>query len=1051
MIVPFYNVEAYLEECLQSIADQTMGDFEVLVVDDGSPDGSRAIAERYAAQDPRFRLITRPNGGLGAARNTGIREARGRYLTFVDSDDIVPPDALGALLASARRTGSQVVMGAVERFHSLEAWRPPWVNELYPVARLGITLEGNLDLLRNLYTWNKLYLRDFWTEQDLWFREGVSYEDQPLVTQILLAAASIDVIPDLVYRWRSRDDASSISQQVGSIKDLRDRISAWQDTQRVLDDAPEEVRLAWLRTLFDPHLIWYLRRAAVADDEYWSLLHPVLVDLTDRAPAEVWATAPPWNRVAIEMARQDRRHELFEFVDQGGLTDPWDATSEPRPDGILLHLPGFGARDLDDDLFLMRTEQLRVTHAIENLHWDERGLVLRGWAYLRNVDLSHYDIAVDVVVRDPDGAAGSVIAARTGVEVVTPPPYEDAQCDYRPGSFEAVVPYADLTGLGTVDAGGSRRTLWLRVGSAGLVAESEVSRMLRLGSPGRLQGTTLPDGTRMDVEWNFGGHVSVVHRAPAKPDGTTGRRRVGPVEITEVEVLDSGRVRLTGTTSVPGAETVRVSLVSVRRAAVTAEVPVHEGGFAAECELVAEQYRFGVLPLDIGEYRVSATVTGAGTEPAEFRGEIGSELNARLPIGLRTPTCAGMFVRGPGGGLQLNIVRPLGEMRSRFAQVARQHQPGAERATTRGVLFRSYFGEKATDNGVAIQEELRRRGSDLPVYWAVQDHSVPVPGDGIPVVVNSAEWFDLLGSVTYYVDNMYQPIYHHRPEGQVIVQTFHGYPFKQMGRPHWVHQGFQQAKIDAYARRSAEWDYLVSPAPYATPLLTRDFGYDGQVLEIGYPRNDVLLSAEAPALREQVRASLGIRPDQTVVLYAPTFRDYLAKDDNVAVMSDFLDLGAVSRALGDDGVVLMRGHAFHARTDQRVGSDGRVIDVTDYPEVSDLYLASDVGVVDYSSLRFDFGVTGKPMIFLVPDIDRYVKTRGWLFDLTPSAPGPQVATTAEVIDQLRDVPGLVARHAEAYAAFRRDFIPLEDGHAAARFIDAVMVPRGDAPATGATG
>ena len=137
--------------------------------------------------------------------------------------------------------------------------------------------------------------------------------------------------------------------------------------------------------------------------------------------------------------------------------------------------------------------------------------------------------------------------------------------------------------------------------------------------------------------------------------------------------------------------------------------------------------------------------------------------------------------------------------------------------------MRSYFGEQATDNGLSIQKELRRRGSDLPVYWAVQDHSVPVPEGGIPVVVNSREWYELLFSVQYYVDNMYQPEYHEKPDGQVIVQTFHGYPFKQMGHPHWRNLGLPQTQIDAYDRRAAEWDYLVSPAGYATPLLRRDF------------------------------------------------------------------------------------------------------------------------------------------------------------------------------------------------------------------------------------
>jgi len=142
-------------------------------------------------------------------------------------------------------------------------------------------------------------------------------------------------------------------------------------------------------------------------------------------------------------------------------------------------------------------------------------------------------------------------------------------------------------------------------------------------------------------------------------------------------------------------------------------------------------------------------------------------------------------------------------------------------------------------------------------------------------------------------------------------------------------------------------------------------------------------------------------------------------------------------------VVLMREHAFHARTRQRVGSSGTTIDVTDYPEVSDLYLATDVAVVDYSSLRFDFGVTGKPMIFLVPDLQRYVETRGWLFDFEPTAPGPLVSTTAEVIDHLRDLRALGEKYASDYATFRETFLDLEDGHAAERFVDAVIAPRGD--------
>ncbi|MGZ6754617.1 MAG: glycosyltransferase family 2 protein, partial [Nocardioides sp.] len=212
VIVPFYGVEAYIGACIESILEQSFVHFELVLVDDGSTDGSRAIAEQYVAKDPRVRLVTRPNGGLGAARNTGVKAARGRYLTFVDSDDVLPMHALAILVGSARETGSQIVAGSVRRFDEERDWRPIWVNDVQSTRRLATNVTEFPAILRNLYTWNKLYERRFWDKQGLWFREG-SYEDQPIVTQMLCRAPKIDVVPEVVYRYRQREDASSISQQ----------------------------------------------------------------------------------------------------------------------------------------------------------------------------------------------------------------------------------------------------------------------------------------------------------------------------------------------------------------------------------------------------------------------------------------------------------------------------------------------------------------------------------------------------------------------------------------------------------------------------------------------------------------------------------------------------------------------------------------------------------------------------------------------------------------------------------------------------------------------
>jgi CDP-glycerol glycerophosphotransferase len=522
------------------------------------------------------------------------------------------------------------------------------------------------------------------------------------------------------------------------------------------------------------------------------------------------------------------------------------------------------------------------------------------------------------------------------------------------------------------------------------------------------------------------------------------------VRVDSVDVQPGDVLRVRGRVVGRPVRELRLTATSKRSRTTGPSAEVGEGRFEATLELRHEVYRFGRWPLPLGDHDLTATLTMADGTVCTVPVQVSRRLNDALPVRVHTERLDGSVVRGPASGVRVVLRRPIGDGRGAFRQNQLRQSPPKPRGLTRGLLLRSYFGELATDNGLSIQRELQRRGSDLPVYWSVHDHSVVVPEGGIPVVVNSPEWYTLLNSVRYYVDNMYQPEFHQKPEGQVLVQTFHGYPFKQMGHPHWRNVQFSQARIDAYDARARQWDYLLSPARYATPLLMRDFAYDGPVLEIGYPRNDILLSPEADTVRARTRAALGIADSQTAVLYAPTFRDYLAVNDNRAHFPDFLDFERAQRALGDDYVLLIRGHAFNARSAARVGRIPGCIDVTDYPEISDLYLAADVGVVDYSSLRFDFGVTGKPMIFQVPDLQRYKDTRGWLFDFEPTAPGPLVSTTDEVVACLKDLDRVRSEHAAAYEAFRRDFLDLEDGRAGARFVDAVFVPRGDAPPDGRT-
>jgi CDP-glycerol glycerophosphotransferase len=264
VVVPVYNVEAYLADCLDSVLAQTVGDLEVVLVDDGSTDGSAGIAEAYAARDPRFRLVRQENGGLSKARNTGIDAATGDFLAFLDSDDLLPPDAYERLLGALEETGSDFATGNVHRLSSWGTWQAVFLERTFETTRLRTHVSRDRALLADRTAWNKLWRRAFWGDRR--FPEGVVHEDIPVILPAHFAARSVDVIAEPTYLWRSREGGElSITQRRLEPRVLLDRLAA---VYEVSD---------YLREHGPPHaLLWY-RESVVADDLRYHL------DVLDRA------------------------------------------------------------------------------------------------------------------------------------------------------------------------------------------------------------------------------------------------------------------------------------------------------------------------------------------------------------------------------------------------------------------------------------------------------------------------------------------------------------------------------------------------------------------------------------------------------------------------------------------------------------------------------------------------------------------------------------------------------------------------------------------------
>lgn len=353
------------------------------------------------------------------------------------------------------------------------------------------------------------------------------------------------------------------------------------------------------------------------------------------------------------------------------------------------------------------------------------------------------------------------------------------------------------------------------------------------------------------------------------------------------------------------------------------------------------------------------------------------------------------------------------------------------------IVFDSMGGKHYSCNPRAIFEEMRRREPNLEFVWLSADGQFPSPEGARVVLKNSREHYEAAACARVVVANLTLPWYRKR-DGQTYIQTWHGTPLKTLGFDSTTLAEHRSRAFEKITVDVMQWDVLISPNPYTTQIMRRAYRFEGEVLESGYPRNDLLKSSDAAQRAAAVRASLGIAPDRRVVLYAPTWRDDLIIGGRPSRVYELaLDVKRARAALARDHVLLLRAH-HHMATDRAWrGGDGFLVDVSDYPDIADLYLAADVLVTDYSSAMFDFAVTGKPIVFFAYDLERYRdEVRGFYFDLEAQAPGPVLRTSDEVVAALR--AGAHGAYADAYAAFVRTYCPYDDGFASARVIQRIL-------------
>ncbi|WP_458453943.1 bifunctional glycosyltransferase/CDP-glycerol:glycerophosphate glycerophosphotransferase [Methanobrevibacter sp.] len=390
-------------------------------------------------------------------------------------------------------------------------------------------------------------------------------------------------------------------------------------------------------------------------------------------------------------------------------------------------------------------------------------------------------------------------------------------------------------------------------------------------------------------------------------------------------------------------------------------------------------------------------------------------------------------------GIRVNIRRAVNLIKEpwRFYHILYYYFFNKQPIDEKRIVFESFNGRYYSDNPKYLYEYLYENyKDDFEFVWVLNNVNTKIPGNPTKVKRFSLKYHKLMATSKYWVINTRQAgRLVKRPE-QVIISTWHGTPLKKLGFDmDNIYLNNPRTK-ERYIIDSAAWDYFISPNKFSTPILKRAFGYDGEMLETGYPRNDILYNADEDKVM-QIKENLELPLDKKVILYAPTWRDDEAYDVGKVKFKLKLELDKLEKAISDDYIILVRNH--YLVTDSNIEDyKNFAIDVSRYDDIAELYLISDVLITDYSSVFFDYANLKRPMLFYMYDLEKYEHTlRGFYIDIEKEVPGPILKTTDEVIDALRNIDRIAFKYSLKYDDFYNTYCSLEDGNSSRRIVEKV--------------
>lgn len=405
IIVPIYNVENYLEDCLNSLLNQQYNNFEVIMVNDGSTDNSEEIMHKFSNKYDNFYAFTKENGGLGQARNFGVKYATGEYIAFVDSDDIIVEGSYKLMMETILKTDSDFIIGNVVRFNSTKEYPSVLHKKVFSETKLKTNIYKSPELLYDTTAWNKIYKMSFWKKHNFKFPEGMLYEDIPVTQPAHFLANSVDVLPNIIYKWRARDFGDqSITQKRTEISNLVDRIKAVTMVDNFFKkenkNIPHHIVVEKDYKVLSIDLLVYLNQLPNANDEYIKTYLDLVSNYLKSVSKEALLRLKVIDKMKYYFVLQKDKEKVLELIkfqkNQLKFSKPVYENGQ--------YVFKYPYSELVPNEYKTAEAELIPTTKIEKLEWQGKRLLLKGYAYINKIDLkSKSSSSIEVFLIDKNG------------------------------------------------------------------------------------------------------------------------------------------------------------------------------------------------------------------------------------------------------------------------------------------------------------------------------------------------------------------------------------------------------------------------------------------------------------------------------------------------------------------------------------------------------------------------------------------------------------------------------------------------------------------------